>query len=199
MENSEIMEGDTARRALWFRWCSCPGSALLFQVCTATPVSWKNTVFGGSIWAGICTSGSAFILLSPAAAEALLRASSGCIWGECFLRSQQGRCWGSSFAPAHREELFCRVAGWPLLHLNPRRSMEAPALPKPAPSSQAKQLPLQRVLHSSPASTLVILSCLQDKDSGILPSLQLQLSKQGSFPNKLSSSLLQLIQLALMV
>lgn len=42
------------------------------------------------------------------------------------------------------------------------------------------------------ASTLVLLSCLQDQESGILPSLQLQLSKHRSFPNKISSILLQL-------
>lgn len=41
------------------------------------------------------------------------------------------------------------------------------------------------------ASTLVLLSCLQDKDSGIIPSLQLQLSQHRSFRNWMLSVLLQ--------
>lgn len=70
--------------------------------------------------------------------------------------------------------------------------MEAPALPRAALSSQIKHLE-----NGSPpfslelAYTLVLFSCLQDKDSGIIASLQLQLSQHRSFPNQMLSVLLQ--------
>lgn len=68
--------------------------------------------------------------------------------------------------------------------------MEAAALPRPASSSQVKQLPLRTSLCSSRRSP-VLLSCLQDKDSGNLPSLQLQLRKHKSFANTVSFMILQ--------
>lgn len=170
-----------------FLVCGYPGTEVFSQVLLEPHSSGKNTILRGNIWAGSWAVSSAFSLLYPAAAEALLRAFLGvCEVNVSSGHSRKNTEQAALILPTERSFSAKELA---LL----KKERGGPTSPPGSPSSQAKQLSLKMHLCSCNGSLCPHWSsppASRTRTVASFPLSSCDLSKRWYFPNKISSVLL---------